>query len=355
MGSSCCAPKPEDHNSCHPESKRDYWLWGSFSIVAFGYISHLLGIDFGSTTFLQKLNHFAHHNFELLNKMWWGIFLGAVAVGILHYVPQNTVQKIMSSNSRTKGLFRATLAGVLLDLCSHGILMVGLKLYNKGLSLGQTMAFLIASPWNSFSLTVILISLIGLKWTLAFVFFSAVVAIVSGYIFEILVDKKVLPENPAKNTSVDTNGTYEKSFWQALPKTPTSFFKDVFLFGMKDSMSIIKWLFIGIILASLLRELLSPDQFQSYFGPDATGLLFTLLLATVIEVCSEGSAPIASDILVSAKAPGNAFGFLMTGVSTDYTEIMAIKEKMKSWKIALFLPLVTIPQIVFLAWIMNQF
>ena len=39
--------------------------------------------------------------------------------------------------------------------------------------------FLIASPWNSFSLTLILIALIGLPWTLAFIGLSMLVALVT--------------------------------------------------------------------------------------------------------------------------------------------------------------------------------
>ena len=56
-----------------------------------------------------------------------------------------------------------------------------------------------------------------------------------------------------------------------------------------------------------------------------------------MEVCSEGSTPIAADLLTRAKAPGNSFAFLMTGVSTDYTEIMVLKDTTRSLKVALFL------------------
>ena len=49
----------------------------------------------------------------------------------------------------------------------------------------------------------------------------------------------------------------------------------------------------------------------------------------------------------------NSFAFLMAGVSTDYTEIMVLKETTKSWKIALFLPLISLPQIVLVAWVIN--
>ena len=43
----------------------------------------------------------------------------------------------------------------------------------------------------------------------------------------------------------------------------------------------------------------------------------------------------------------------MTGVSTDYTEIMVLKDYTRSWKIALFLPLLTVPQVLLIAWMMN--
>ncbi|MFT6265302.1 MAG: hypothetical protein ACJAWS_001450 [Oleiphilaceae bacterium] len=43
----------------------------------------------------------------------------------------------------------------------------------------------------------------------------------------------------------------------------------------------------------------------------------------------------------------------MTGVATDYTEVMVIKDSMKSWKIALFLPLLTVPQVIVVAIILN--
>jgi hypothetical protein len=45
----------------------------------------------------------------------------------------------------------------------------------------------------------------------------------------------------------------------------------------------------------------------------------------------------------------------MAGVATDYTEVMSIRDTTKSWKIALFLPLITVPQIVLIGAVLNQF
>ena len=45
----------------------------------------------------------------------------------------------------------------------------------------------------------------------------------------------------------------------------------------------------------------------------------------------------------------------MAGAATDYTEVMGLKERTGSWKIALFLPLVTVPQVLALGYILNFF
>jgi hypothetical protein len=118
---------------------------------------------------------------------------------------------------------------------------------------------------------------------------------------------------------------------------------------------ILRWIFFGIIIASLIRTFIPMDAFATYFGPTIAGLGLTLLVATILEVCSEGSVPVAGDILTRAAAPGNAFTFLMAGVATDYTEILALKETTRSWKASILLPMVTVPQVLIISYIMNIF
>jgi len=115
----------------------------------------------------------------------------------------------------------------------------------------------------------------------------------------------------------------------------------------------VRWLLFGVLLASSLRTFLDPSLYERFFGPSFLGLGITILVATLLEVCSEGSTPIAADIVTRAHAPGNGFAFLMAGVATDYTEIMVLKDRTKSWKIALFLPLITVPQVLIIAFILN--
>ena len=118
---------------------------------------------------------------------------------------------------------------------------------------------------------------------------------------------------------------------------------------------LLRWIFLGVLLASFISAVLPPEQYPVLLGKTPLGMLFVLLGATVLEVCSEGSSPIAADIVTKANAPGNGFVFLMAGVATDYTEILSIKEGTRSWKVALFLPLLTVPQTLGIGLILNYF
>jgi uncharacterized membrane protein YraQ (UPF0718 family) len=116
---------------------------------------------------------------------------------------------------------------------------------------------------------------------------------------------------------------------------------------------VLKWVFIGVLISSTMSTFIPHDTFKVVFGPTFLGLISTVIFATILEVCSEGSVPIAAEILKTANAPGNSFAFLMIGVSTDYTEILSLKSTTNSWKIAFFLPLVTLPQVLILSMLMQ--
>ena len=182
-----------------------------------------------------------------------------------------------------------------------------------------------------------------------------VIAIIAGILFDQLVKHGTLPPNPQR---IDLPADFQ--FWRdakrGLRNTQynAAFFISMFSDGVSGSRMVVKWLLFGVLLASAIRAFVPIEHFSHWFGPSLLGLTMTLIAATIIEVCSEGSTPIAADLLSNANAPGNSFAFLMTGVSTDYTEIMVMKETTRSWRIALFLPLLTVPQVIIVSWMLNH-
>jgi uncharacterized membrane protein YraQ (UPF0718 family) len=73
----------------------------------------------------------------------------------------------------------------------------------------------------------------------------------------------------------------------------------------------------------------------------------------VLEVCSEGTSPIAFEIFNQTGALGNAFIFLMAGVATDYTEIGLLWSNIGK-RTAIWLPIITVPQILLLGFVLTS-
>jgi uncharacterized membrane protein YraQ (UPF0718 family) len=353
---SCCCKKPEPDPaptpSCCATQKRriDWLLWISLALVTAGLIGHFSG-KFGPSWWQT----YAHGTAQFMHAAWWGIIAGIIAVGIVGRLPNHLIAGILGKGGTLSGILRATSAGILLDLCNHGILMIGAQLYRKGASLGQTLAFLVASPWNSLSLTLILASLIGWKWMLLFLALSMLIGIITGWLADLLVKRGTLPPNP-NHFDLPADFKFKPAIQLALTqlKPNPANLKAMAIGGLTDSRMILRWIFFGVVLASLVRALVPTDSFATYFGPSLLGLALTLVATTLIEVCTEGSSPIAADLLNRGGAPGNAFTFLMAGAATDYTEILVLRETTQSWKATLALPLLTVPQVLIAAWLLNS-
>lgn len=355
---SCCSTNHDDnggdhHNHSKKSFKFDVILHGSLIVIATTLLASTLGIGG------HHLTHFAHTIIELASQMWWGVAIGLVFVGLMNKIPRDYFNAILGKGDSFTGVFRAAVAGVIFDLCSHGILMIGAKLYERGASYGQVVAFLISSPWNSFSMTLILWALIGWKWTLVFIALSAVIAIATGLIVVALTKAKILPDNPNSIKHTDNTPDFDLKTRAAQDiktvKWNLQLVKDILTGGKHEAAILLKWLMLGVIIAAAIRAFVPPESFADWFGPTVAGLFLTLLATTIIEVCSEGSSPIAAEFMNSAGAPGNSFTFLMAGVATDYTEIMVLKDTTKSWKMALYLPLITVPQILVFGYLLNVF
>jgi uncharacterized membrane protein YraQ (UPF0718 family) len=345
---SCCGPSP---SADAPKWRRvDWMLWGSGAVILISYIAGFFLVHDAAL----GLGVFTHGVQEMINLMWWGILIGMLAVGLIDRVPRQFVIGVIGRDQGAKSLVRAVMAGVLLDLCNHGVLMVGAKLYERGASLGQVFAFLIASPWNSLSLTIIIGVLMGWEWMGVFLVASLVIAFATGLAVEALERAGRVKPNPNRvELPADFHVWREAKAGLRGTRFDAAFAQDIARRSVTASRMVLRWLFFGVVLAALIQATVPTEVFQTWFGATLLGLFTTLLAATIIEVCSEGSVPIAADLMTRAAAPGNAFTFLMAGVATDYTEILVLREVTGRLKAALLLPLLTVPQVLLIGWALN--
>ena len=233
-----------------------------------------------------------------------------------------------------------------------------MELHKKGASGPAVISFLLASPWANFPVTLLLVGFFGLKGILI-ILAALIVALNTGFFLQWLDQKGRIEKN--KNTaSLDSSftvGADLKRRLQSYRLTTKQLGQDFFgiargMLGLSEM--ILGWVVSGIVLASLIRAYIPSHIFQTYLGPSFLGLMATLIFATVLEVCSEGTAPLAFEIYHQTGAFGNSFVFLSAGVITDYTEIGLVWSNLGK-KTALWMVAVGVPQILILGYLFNRF
>ncbi|HAZ10533.1 MAG: hypothetical protein A2047_02545 [Omnitrophica bacterium GWA2_41_15] len=292
-----------------------------------------------------------------LRKIWWAVLLGFILGGVIdHFVPREYISHILARpNKRT--ILYSSLLGFLMSACSHGILALSIELHKKGASNPAVVAFLLASPWTNLPITIMLIAFFGLAKALYIILSALFIAIVTGLIYQVLESKGIIETN--KNTaklgedfSILADLKKRASRYKISRRQLLIDLKGVYRGITMLSNMVLWWVLIGMGLASLIGSYVPQAIFQKYMGPTFLGMLATLVLATIMEVCSEGTAPLAFEIYRQTMAVGNAFVFLMAGVVTDYTEIGLLWVNVGK-RVAIFLPIITVPQVIILGIIAN--
>lgn len=311
---------------------------------------------------LAPLNQFFYAFTDYFKMIWWAIILGFIIGGIIDYfIPREYIEKYLSRH-RKRTIIYSIIFGFLMSACSHGILAISMELYKKGANASSVVAFLLASPWANLPITVLLFGFFGMN--AFFIVLSAlIIASITGFIYQIL-ERKGLVEcghcEMGEDKAVLTDFSVIRDIkmrWNKFDFTTENIVRAI-KGTLNGSWSLSKmvmwWLLIGMIMASFARAFIPSHYFMEYMGPSFIGLLITLLFATVIEVCSEGSSPLAFEIFNKTGAFGNSFTFLMAGVATDYTEIGLIWHNIGK-KAGIWLPIITVPQILILGYIFNLF
>lgn len=310
-------------------------------IVGFIFVIILL-ISF--LPFFDKLNESLLRYIKLI---WWAVLLGLLLGGIIDYfVPEEFIFKYLGQKKK-RTLFYAVLFGFLMSACSHGILAISMQIYKKGASIPAVITFLLASPWANLPVTILLFGFFGIK-ALLFILAAMFIALCTGFVYMGL-EKVGWIE---KSKKVKLNG---KVSWD---KIKNFNLKDSLYGTFKGSVSlsnmVLWWILIGFIIAAVIGAYVPSHFFMKFLGPNFIGLLLTLAFATIIEVCSEGSAPIAFEIFNKVGSFGNPFVFLMAGVVTDYTEIGLIWANIGK-KAAIWLPIITVPLVLIFGILFNIF
>lgn len=138
--------------------------------------------------------------------------------------------------------------------------MVGAKLYERGASVGQVCAFLIASPWNSLSATLIISALMGWGWMATLLLASLAIALVTGVVVEALERSGRVAPNPNRvDLPADFHVWAEAKAGLRATRFDVTFVRDVARRSVTSSRMLLRWLLFGVVLAGLIQPTVPTD------------------------------------------------------------------------------------------------
>lgn len=261
---------------------------------------------------LQFVIDFFKEFWMLTKEMAPYLLLGFLFAGILHvYFKSKGITRYLGKNNFSSAL-NASVLGIPLPLCSCGVIPTGVSLYRNGASKGSALSFLISTPQTGVDSILVTYSLLGLPFAIVRPIVAFITGVFGGFF------------------SAYAKGHNEKSMNEQTMETNTYPHRNklyrIFRYGFVDFLQdIVKWLFIGLILAALLSLLIPDNFFQDTIQSDLLGMLFLLLVSVPLYVCATASVPIAAVLILKGLSPGAALVFLMAGPATNIATITVLR------------------------------
>ncbi|MGE5396238.1 MAG: efflux transporter SaoE [Chitinophagales bacterium] len=253
----------------------------------------------------------------ILNEASVWLIISFILAGLLYnYLDPKKFHRVLG-NTSAGALFKASVSGMMLPICSCGVIPLGLGLYYSGAYLGPTLAFMCATPIINPAAVLLALGLLGPK--------IAVIYIVAGFIVPMLVGMVGNlfggPELhlPPVDDSEQVCFEEQEVNW-----------KEKLLGGIKWGISdmgvqVSKYVIWGMVLAGIITAATPVGFIQKYLGsPGLISIGGIAVLAALMYVCAVGHIPFIAALVAAGASPGVAITFLMAGAATNLPELVSI-------------------------------
>jgi hypothetical protein len=211
-------------------------------------------------------------------------------------------------------VFKASLFGVPLPLCSCGVIPVGASLRRSGAGKGATTAFLLSTPQTGVDSIAVTYALLGPFLAVV----RPVAALLTGFLGGGLV--YALDRDPGPKADADpmaSCGTDDDSCDDE-PSPRRKTLLDGLDYGLVTlPRDIGRALIVGILLSGVISALVEPKALESVLGGGILPMLAAMAVGVPLYVCATASTPIALSLIHAGLSPGAALVFLITGPATN--------------------------------------
>ncbi len=237
-------------------------------------------------------------------------------------------------------VFKASVMGIPLPLCSCSVVPVALSLRKQGASKGATTSFLIATPESGADSVVVSYALLDPLMTVFRPLAAFITALVAG-MAEIWFGVKPASPPPqptaAAPQAIDlptdaecgcTGGRCAEKPDRTAISLPSRLIGGLkYAFGdlLKD---LAPYFLVGLMLAAAVSAFIPERWFTDNYTAEWQGMVMMLALGIPVYVCATASTPVAAAFILKGVSPGAALVFLLAGPATNLATLSVIRRSL---------------------------
>lgn len=246
---------------------------------------------------------------------WWALhammapwlLLGLVVAGSLGVFFSKSWLVRHLGSSGPGSIFKATVLGIPLPLCSCSVIPMGVGLYRRGASRAASMSFLTSTPQTGVDSVFLTVGVLGWPFVILKVLAALLMGLVVGALNMNSRDGKV--EEHDEYSEEEQGNRWRGWVHDSLIELPSALAKPYLL---------------GISLSVILTLLLPEDSLAEWAGPGLAGMSLALLVSLPTYVCATASVPLAILLLEQGMGMGGVLVFLLAGPASNGATMMVI-------------------------------
>ncbi|GAA6184662.1 MULTISPECIES: permease [Alteromonadaceae] len=307
----------------------------------------------------SKLGDAVHFFVEDVSKIFVLLIVMIYVIALLRAsMKVERVRDYLAGKNKGVGYMLGSAFGAITPFCSCSSIPVFLGFTSAGIPVGITMAFLLTSPLVNEVAVLLLMSLLGWKFTLIYVVTGITVGIVGGFFLDSIKAERWLQSFAAealhkgqnKPTSVNSTVT------SAPTKIP---FSQRHQFAKDEALEIFgrvwKWVIIGVGLGAALHGFVPDGWIEQHLGNGQWwSVPAAVLLGIPLYSNATGVIPIMESLIVNGLPIGTTLAFCMSTVAASFPEFILLKQVMQ-WRLLAIVFIMLLVSFSIVGWIFNAF
>ncbi|GGP87092.1 permease [Shewanella ulleungensis] len=264
------------------------------------------------------------------------------------------VRDFLAGKNRFVGYFMGSVFGAVTPFCSCSSIPVFLGFTSAGIPVGITMAFLITSPLINEVAILLLVSLLGWKFTVIYVAVGMSVGILAGAFLDAIHAERWLQSFAAK--ALEKGQAQANQTSSDITQT-TMTFAQRHQFAKDETLDIFgrvwKWVIIGVGLGAALHGFVPDGWIETHLG---NGQWWSVPAAVLIGIPlysnATGVIPVMESLIMNGLPIGTTLAFCMATVAASFPEFILLKQVMQ-WRLLIIVFSILLISFTLIGWIFN--